>query len=257
MSDKTLKGRIVQKHDTAENWAKAATFVPKAGELIIYDVDGEHEVPRFKVGDGVTVVGDLPFSCASQSGGGDSDYPQMAMIRVRVDVSPTDWTDNADGTVSVTISNSNISEQMSLLEWEADSGYDFPTKGKYETTDGYLILTLADTPTTQVSGYFTLGVDSRSIDPGTIGPNVVTSVNGMTGDVTLDIPQGNPLTFPVHFEVYDWRTDSPQLYVPWASDGWLQAECSCDAYSGDRFVCTRADGMIQGPVYAIPVNGCL
>ena len=55
------KLRIKLKHDTEANWLKATTFVPIEGELIIYDVDSTHSVPRFKVGDGVKVVGDLPF----------------------------------------------------------------------------------------------------------------------------------------------------------------------------------------------------
>jgi len=56
-----LKTRIRQKHDTETNWLKATTFVPLDGELIIYDVDDTHSTPRFKVGDGIQVVGDLPF----------------------------------------------------------------------------------------------------------------------------------------------------------------------------------------------------
>lgn len=55
------KLRIKQKHDTEVNWLKATTFVPLDGELIIYDVDDTHSTPRFKVGDGIQVVGDLPF----------------------------------------------------------------------------------------------------------------------------------------------------------------------------------------------------
>lgn len=56
------KLRIKLKHDTEANWLKATTFKPFKGELIIYDVDSAHSAPRFKVGDGVNVVGDLPFS---------------------------------------------------------------------------------------------------------------------------------------------------------------------------------------------------
>lgn len=56
------KLRIRQKHDTEANWLKATTFVPLDGELIIYDVDDTHSTPRFKVGDGIQVVGDLPFA---------------------------------------------------------------------------------------------------------------------------------------------------------------------------------------------------
>ena len=56
------KLRIKLKHDTEANWLKATTFKPLKGELIIYDVDSTHSAPRFKVGDGVNVVGDLPFA---------------------------------------------------------------------------------------------------------------------------------------------------------------------------------------------------
>ena len=53
--------RLVQKHDTEANWNKAVNFKPKAGELIVYEVDTTHNAPRLKVGDGKTVVFDLPF----------------------------------------------------------------------------------------------------------------------------------------------------------------------------------------------------
>ncbi len=73
MSSKTtqvkLQTRIQHKHDIPENWARA-TFVPLAGELIIYD---DHyfddngnkvvvaDVIKYKVGDGVTPIYELPF----------------------------------------------------------------------------------------------------------------------------------------------------------------------------------------------------
>lgn len=60
MADKTVKIRLVLKHDTEENWAKAANFIPKQGEVIIYD--GAAGSPsRVKIGDGATKVNDLPF----------------------------------------------------------------------------------------------------------------------------------------------------------------------------------------------------
>lgn len=61
MATKTFKGRIQNKHDTEANWKVAANFKPLAGELIIYDKDNAHSTPRFKVGDGSTLVRDLPF----------------------------------------------------------------------------------------------------------------------------------------------------------------------------------------------------
>ena len=39
MANKTVKTRIVNKHDTEANWAKAVNFTPKDGEIIIYDAD--------------------------------------------------------------------------------------------------------------------------------------------------------------------------------------------------------------------------
>ena len=62
MANKTMKTRIVNKHDVEANWAKAVNFIPKAGEVIIYDVDASHPIPRIKVGDGETVVSSLPFA---------------------------------------------------------------------------------------------------------------------------------------------------------------------------------------------------
>ena len=61
MANKTLKTRIINKHDTEANWKKATNFIPKKGEIIIYDKDGTHLTPRFKVGDGETLVSSLPF----------------------------------------------------------------------------------------------------------------------------------------------------------------------------------------------------
>lgn len=63
MSENVLKNvRIVHKHDTEENWLKATNFIPKQGELIIYDVDNNYNYERMKIGDGKTLVNDLPFS---------------------------------------------------------------------------------------------------------------------------------------------------------------------------------------------------
>lgn len=62
MANKTVKTRIVNKHDVETNWAKAVNFIPKKGEIIVYDEDDTHTCPRFKVGDGKTVVSSLPFT---------------------------------------------------------------------------------------------------------------------------------------------------------------------------------------------------
>lgn len=67
MSEKQLNIRITQKIDTTANWAKATNFVPKKGELIVYSDGGGTGVPKFKVGDGTTTVGELEFSAAAHA----------------------------------------------------------------------------------------------------------------------------------------------------------------------------------------------
>ena len=59
--EKELKAIHQQKHDTEENWLKATSFKPRAGQLIVYDADNNHSTPRIKIGDGSTNVNDLPF----------------------------------------------------------------------------------------------------------------------------------------------------------------------------------------------------
>lgn len=86
---KQLNARIQTKHDTEQNWQQAASFIPKAGEFIIYDAQRNEEelnaakeaylkendlqtrtayeallakaVPRVKVGTGDLFLPKLPF----------------------------------------------------------------------------------------------------------------------------------------------------------------------------------------------------
>lgn len=63
MNKKTFENsRICPKGDIEANWNKAVGFIPLDKEIIIYKADNTHPAARFKVGDGKTVVQDLPFS---------------------------------------------------------------------------------------------------------------------------------------------------------------------------------------------------
>lgn len=61
---KTMKGKIVFKHETEANWAQS-NYVPDNGEMVIYDIDSSHNYKRVKYGDGETKVKDLPFGGAT------------------------------------------------------------------------------------------------------------------------------------------------------------------------------------------------
>ena len=62
MNEKMFNTRIIHKHDTEANWLLVEEhFIPKAGEIIIYDPDNEHNYSRIKIGDGVSNIGKLSF----------------------------------------------------------------------------------------------------------------------------------------------------------------------------------------------------
>lgn len=61
MAEKTLNSRIILKHDTEINWSNSTNFIPKIGEIIVYDPDENHAAARVKIGDGVKTVIELAF----------------------------------------------------------------------------------------------------------------------------------------------------------------------------------------------------
>lgn len=61
MSNKILKTRIIQKHDTEANWKLVTNFTPLNGEIIIYDEDENYNYKRIKIGNGTDNVNNLDF----------------------------------------------------------------------------------------------------------------------------------------------------------------------------------------------------
>lgn len=62
MSEKTIKGRVIVTHDIEDCWRLQVDFVPRRGEIIVYDPDKKYGFARFKIGDGKTKVNNLPFA---------------------------------------------------------------------------------------------------------------------------------------------------------------------------------------------------
>lgn len=64
--DVVLHARITNLHGTESEWKeKQPEFIPDAGEFVIYDADDTHNTPRIKIGDGTTLLTELPFASAS------------------------------------------------------------------------------------------------------------------------------------------------------------------------------------------------
>ena len=61
MAEKNIPSRLINKHDIEANWNKATAFIPKIGEIIIYDIDENYNYERFKIGDGINTIVDIPF----------------------------------------------------------------------------------------------------------------------------------------------------------------------------------------------------
>jgi hypothetical protein len=70
--EKRIKARIIHKHKTYAEWyldvydesenLRSDPFIPLNGELIIFDPDSSNEEKRFKFGNGITDVINLPFA---------------------------------------------------------------------------------------------------------------------------------------------------------------------------------------------------
>ena len=64
--EKNMNARIQHKHDIEANWNKALNFIPKIGEIIVYDIDENYNYSRFKIGDGIRAINDLEFLLDTQ-----------------------------------------------------------------------------------------------------------------------------------------------------------------------------------------------
>ena len=144
MADKNLKARIVHKHDTEANWQKATGFIPKMGELIVYDIDSTYDYERFKIGDGVTNVNSIPFADAHKV---DQTYFQEMVGDVAVStqinnaisaIPQADWNQN-DTAAADYIENRPFYESITDYTWDGN------TEGR--DTYGSYVKISDDTPT--------------------------------------------------------------------------------------------------------------
>lgn len=68
ISQNNEKYTFIQKNGSQADWDSLVNFVPKKGEIIIYNPDESHSYSRMKVGDGVHIPKDLPFVSGGSSG---------------------------------------------------------------------------------------------------------------------------------------------------------------------------------------------
>ena len=78
-----------QRHDIEAHWKLAKNFIPKAGEIIVYDPDETHDYARFKCGDGVTYVNDLPFIFKIDENYATKEYVDNTVVNITTEVDST------------------------------------------------------------------------------------------------------------------------------------------------------------------------
>ena len=81
MVTKNIQSRVIHKHDIETNWIKAVNFIPERGEIIVYDIDDNYTYERFKIGDGIQNVNNLPFLNAIQSDWKQTDENAIDFIK--------------------------------------------------------------------------------------------------------------------------------------------------------------------------------
>lgn len=115
MAEKRLNARIIHKHEVEANW-KLSSLVPMQGELIVYDIDDNYSYERFKIGDGVNNVNDLPFANDALRG------ELVAQINT-VNTNIGDVDEKVDA-VSTLVGDTSVSEQITdAIVNKADSDH--------------------------------------------------------------------------------------------------------------------------------------
>lgn len=147
MAEKSFNNvRIVNKHDTEENWLKATRFTPKQGELIVYDIDDNYDYERIKIGDGSKNVNALPFADDALR---DALVDQINAVDDKVDA------------VSTLVGDTAVSEQITAaVETKADIA-----NGQYAVTasssDGIAYVATVPSITTLTSGVSFIMIPGR------------------------------------------------------------------------------------------------
>lgn len=118
--------RFTPKGDIEANWNKAVGFIPLDKEIIIYKKDDTHSAARIKIGDGKTVVQELPFSgtdieaiqqLIDEKGELLIEYVDNAVAAIP----QIDWNQN-DETAKDYIKNKPFGEKRFEITWDGTIG---------------------------------------------------------------------------------------------------------------------------------------
>ena len=188
-TEKILKTRVVLKHDTEANWITAGNatkpFIPKKGEVIIYDPDGTHTYSRQKVGDGIKNINALPFLGATV-GTADSSESLSKIQYTAESAIPTTPEQGVEYAITDLIGygdlDADLQEQIDHMGNTGPTGPTGATGAKGDTgAVGPTGQTGSVGPTGQAGAKGDAGVQGPKGETGAVGPTGPQGVKGDTG----------------------------------------------------------------------------
>ena len=266
MATNTLKTRIQHKNGLPAEWEQATNFVPLKGELIVYN---DAIAPKIKIGDGSTLVGNLPFVGGSDSTnylpltGGTltgniniqgADFPTFCL-------QPTQA--NGAGTYTGGFFEGSYYDNVSMWVWtdrtnSTKSRRGLVLKGYAECADDNyaLVLRKCDTSGNWKNDSYILTSDNFS--------SYALPLSG--GTVTADLKaQGQFQSQSTSTHQYpglwirnDENADVGAVYMKPSNNNNLQIRWKRDDGGGDGFYylsCKAADGSVTAPKFVGPLEG--
>lgn len=250
MANQTVNARVINKHDTSARWNAATSFIPKLGEIISYT-----DLNRFKIGDGVTTVVNLPFA--------------TGVIEDTTNVLMGDGTGNAVGVEAETVTLMDIPTGImkgtaggNIVAAEADVDYatpDFVTRavaagggggGQGGTTDYSLLsnkpsindVTLFGNKTGADLGLYTL--PEGGIPASDLSDEVFEEISSALEVYSIDWRTGTPGQVLTRVEEFNEETGAQISFAKWQ-----------DAPSGGGLININEDGdMTDADLWNLPTG---
>lgn len=173
-TEKTLKTRVVLKHDTEGNWETAGNatnpFIPKKGEVIIYDPDDIHACSRQKIGDGIKTINELSFLGVTV-GAADSSESLSKIQYMEESSIPTTPEQGIEYAITDLISYGDLNVDLQeRIDHSATVSTYFFTESAWVTTDNeqygqfrYIISNISGTSSAFISVYDSNGYLQQDI----------------------------------------------------------------------------------------------
>jgi hypothetical protein len=179
MTEKEIRVRTLQKHDYEINWLKAVNFIPKKGEIIIYDVEVDND------GNILTFENGEPVFIAGQGQEGAERHHPLTQSKQKIGDGIHNVNDLPFSTPSIWAGEGI--DSLILGEKYDDiicTGQDAVAMGHFAEASGHYALALGNRQTASGSNSFAQGMPIKKSDGSVVG-------NTASGDGAFAVGEGN------------------------------------------------------------------